>query len=90
MDLGKLPMRPAFEKLPRRWVAKRTSAEVSKTRRTSTVAREAASVAGSAFKNSPKSFRQLEIPSRPTSPTISVSRQSPSDHPQTPGDCPCA
>jgi putative transposase len=33
MDLGKLPKRPAFEKLPRRWVAERTSAWISHNRR---------------------------------------------------------
>ena len=29
MDLGKLPKRSAFEKLPRRWVAERTFAWIS-------------------------------------------------------------
>ena len=29
MDLGKLPTRPAFENLPRRWVAERTFAWIS-------------------------------------------------------------
>jgi len=33
MDLGKLPKRPAFEKLPRRWVAERTFAWISHNRR---------------------------------------------------------
>ncbi|MDP9426960.1 MAG: IS5 family transposase [Actinomycetota bacterium] len=33
MDLGKLPKRPAFENLPRRWVAKRTFAWISHNRR---------------------------------------------------------
>ena len=33
MDLGKLPTRPAFEKLPRRWVAERTFAWISHNRR---------------------------------------------------------
>jgi putative transposase len=33
MDLGKLPSRPSFEKLPRRWVAERTFAWVSHNRR---------------------------------------------------------
>lgn len=33
MDLGKLPRRPAFEKLPRRWVAERTFAWISHNRR---------------------------------------------------------
>jgi transposase len=33
MDLGKLPKRPAFEKLPRRWVAERTFAWISHHRR---------------------------------------------------------
>jgi hypothetical protein len=33
MDLGKLPSRPAFEKLPRRWVAERTFAWISHRRR---------------------------------------------------------
>jgi putative transposase len=35
MDLGKLPKRPAFEKLPRRWVAERTFAWFSHNRRMS-------------------------------------------------------
>ncbi|QIN84282.1 IS5 family transposase [Rubrobacter tropicus] len=35
MDLGKLPKRPAFEKLPRRWVAERTFAWISHNRRMS-------------------------------------------------------
>ena len=33
MDLGKLPARPSFEKLPRRWVAERTFAWISHNRR---------------------------------------------------------
>jgi putative transposase len=33
MDLGKLPKRPAFENLPRRWVAERTFAWISHNRR---------------------------------------------------------
>jgi transposase len=33
MDLSKLPKRPAFEKLPRRWVAERTFAWISHHRR---------------------------------------------------------
>jgi putative transposase len=33
MDLGKLPKRPSFEKLPRRWVAERTFAWISHNRR---------------------------------------------------------
>jgi len=33
MDLSKLPKRPAFEKLPRRWVAERTFAWISHNRR---------------------------------------------------------
>jgi putative transposase len=33
MDLGKLPKRPAFETLPRRWVAERTFAWISHNRR---------------------------------------------------------
>jgi putative transposase len=33
MDLGKLPKRPAFERLPRRWVAERTFAWISHNRR---------------------------------------------------------
>jgi putative transposase len=33
MDLGKLPERPAFETLPRRWVAERTFAWISHNRR---------------------------------------------------------
>jgi transposase len=33
MDLGKLPKRPAFEKLPRRWVVERTFAWISHNRR---------------------------------------------------------
>jgi transposase len=35
MDLGKLPERPAFETLPRRWVAERTCARISHNRRMS-------------------------------------------------------
>jgi putative transposase len=35
MDLGKLPKRPAFERLPRRWVAERTFAWISHNRRMS-------------------------------------------------------
>lgn len=35
MDLSKLPKRPAFEKLPRRWVAERTFAWISYNRRIS-------------------------------------------------------
>ena len=35
MDLGKLPSRPAFENLPRRWVAERTFAWSSHNRRMS-------------------------------------------------------
>ncbi len=35
MDLGKLAKRPAFEKLPRRWVAERTFAWISHNRRMS-------------------------------------------------------
>jgi putative transposase len=35
MDLGKLPMRPGFEKLPRRWVAERAFAWISHNRRMS-------------------------------------------------------
>jgi putative transposase len=35
MDLSKLPKRPAFEKLPRRWVAERTFAWISHNRRMS-------------------------------------------------------
>ncbi len=35
MDLGKLPKRPAFEKLPRRWVAERTFAWIAHNRRVS-------------------------------------------------------
>ncbi len=35
MDLGKLPKRPAFENLPRRWVAERTFAWISHNRRMS-------------------------------------------------------
>ena len=34
MDLSKLPSRPAFENLPRRWVAERTFAWISHNRRT--------------------------------------------------------
>ena len=33
MDLSKLPRRPAFENLPRRWVAERTFAWISHNRR---------------------------------------------------------
>ena len=33
MDLSKLPSRPAFENLPRRWVAERTFAWISHNRR---------------------------------------------------------
>jgi putative transposase len=33
MDLGKLPTRPGFERLPRRWVAERTFAWISHNRR---------------------------------------------------------
>jgi hypothetical protein len=33
MDLGKLPTRPGFENLPRRWVAERTFAWISHNRR---------------------------------------------------------
>ena len=33
VDLEKLPKRPAFEKLPRRWVAERTFAWISHNRR---------------------------------------------------------
>ena len=35
MDLKKLPERPAFENLPRRWVAERTFAWISHNRRMS-------------------------------------------------------
>lgn len=35
MDLKKLPMRPSFENLPRRWVAERTFAWISHNRRMS-------------------------------------------------------
>ena len=35
MDLGKLPKRPAFENLPRRWVAERTFVWISHNRRMS-------------------------------------------------------
>jgi transposase len=35
MDLGKLPKRPSFENLPRRWVAERTFAWISHNRRMS-------------------------------------------------------
>ncbi len=35
MDLSKLPKRPAFENLPRRWVAERTFAWISHNRRMS-------------------------------------------------------
>jgi putative transposase len=35
MDFGKLPKRPAFERLPRRWVAERTFAWISHNRRMS-------------------------------------------------------
>ena len=35
MDLGKLPKRSAFERLPRRWVAERTLAWISHNRRMS-------------------------------------------------------
>ena len=35
MDLSKLPTRPAFENLPRRWVAERTFAWISHNRRMS-------------------------------------------------------
>jgi transposase len=35
MDLGKLPKRPAFERLPRRWVAERAFAWISHNRRKS-------------------------------------------------------
>jgi putative transposase len=34
MDRSKLPNRPAFENLPRRWVAERTFAWISHNRRT--------------------------------------------------------
>ncbi len=33
MDLKRLPKRPAFENLPRRWVAERTFAWISRNRR---------------------------------------------------------
>ena len=33
MDLSKLPSRPSFENLPRRWVAERTFARISHNRR---------------------------------------------------------
>ncbi len=33
MDLGELPKRPAFERLPRSWVAERTFAWISHNRR---------------------------------------------------------
>ena len=33
MDLSKLPRRPGFENLPRRWVAERTFAWISYSRR---------------------------------------------------------
>ena len=33
MDLSKLPVRPGFERLPRRWVAERTFAWISHNRR---------------------------------------------------------
>jgi transposase len=35
MDLSKLPIRPSFENLPRRWVAERTFAWISHNRRMS-------------------------------------------------------
>jgi putative transposase len=35
MDLSKLPRRPAFERLPRRWVGERTFAWISHNRRMS-------------------------------------------------------
>ena len=35
MDFGKLPKRPAFERLPRRWVAERTFSWLSQNRRMS-------------------------------------------------------
>ncbi len=35
MDVSKLPSRPSFEKLPRRWVAERTFARISHNRRMS-------------------------------------------------------